>query len=121
MKNETASGQNSDHQAFDVDYISYTNILETILSLQTVEQFSTFMEYAVRHYKSHHGYPHVFVIFIFHVVTKMAILFLESCGRDTVRAVYNRSFSSTHYQDSVAASAAGMLESRPRRQEISLW
>ena len=68
VNNETASGQNSDHQAFDVEYISYSNVLETTLHLNHVpsqqsEQFSTFLEYVVRYYMPHQGYPHLLVFY----------------------------------------------------------
>ncbi len=62
-------GQNNTHLAFDVEYISHTNLLETTLRLNRTpskrsEQFSTFTEYVFRYSMSHHGYPHLLVFYV---------------------------------------------------------
>ncbi len=64
----TSPGQNNTHLAFDVEYISHTNLLETTLRLNREpsnrsEQFSTFTEYVFRYYMSNHRYPHLLVFY----------------------------------------------------------
>ncbi len=63
-KNNTTT----DRLAFEIEYISYTNILESTLYLRAGPRnrsmyFSTFAEYVFRYYLREHGYPDLLIAY----------------------------------------------------------